>query len=404
MKESYGIHMSKKMRVGMVGGGAESFIGSIHRAAIEQSGCVELVCGAFGSTRQSSFETGKALKLPTRRAYGTYRDMFRREASLPEDDRMDFVVILAPNAMHYPVAMSSIDAGFPVFSEKPFTCNMDEAINLTRKQQNSGLAYGVAMVYQGYPMLQKARALIQEGKEIGTLRKIITTYPLGWLAQRLETAGNKQAGWRADPRRCGPAGCLIDLGIHCFYLTEWVSGLTVSEVCADLRPTVPGRILDDDCSVLVRFENGVRGVFLASQIATGRSDGLRIELIGDKGALVWSQSEPDRLLQRGTDDSKYGFAGGVAAETSEYAPTPYGNNAAYTAALASTYHAFFEHLEATRSKKAVPATPQGFMTIDEGLRAVVFMDAVIRNTATPEEGLPPPAKWTPVIVPPIPEL
>lgn len=396
--------MSKKTRVGMVGGGAESFMGGIHRAALEQSGCIELVCGAFGSTRQSSFETGKMLKLPTRRVYGTYRDMFRREAALPENDRMDFVVILAPNAMHYPVAMSSIDAGFPVFSEKPFTCNMDEALNLTRKQQARGFAYGIAMVYEGYPMLQKARGLIQDDKVIGTIRKVVSTYPLGWLAQRLETAGNKQAGWRADPRRCGPAGCLIDLGIHCFYLTEWVSGLAVSEVCADLRPTVAGRILDDDCSVLVRFESGARGVFLASQIAAGRSDGLTIELIGDKGALVWSQSEPDRLLLRGIDDSKQVFTGGVAAAPAASAPTPYGNNAAYIAALSSAYRAFADYLEATRSKKPAAAVPRGFMSIEEGLRAVVFVDAVLRNSATPEEGAPLPAKWMPVVVPPIPEL
>jgi len=388
----------------MVGGGEESFMGNIHRAAIAQSGCVELVCGAFGSTRQSSFTTGKMLKLPTRRVYGTYRDMFRRESGLPEPERMDFVAILAPNAMHYPVAMSSIDAGFPVFSEKPFTCNMDEALNLTRKQQHSGLAYGIAMVYQGYPMLQKARELIQEGKAVGTIRKIVATYALGWLAQRLETAGNKQSGWRTDPRRCGPAGCLIDLGIHCFHVAEWVSGLAVSEVCADLRPTVAGRILDDDCSVLTRFESGARGVFLASQITTGRSDGLTIEVIGDKGAFVWSQSEPDRLLLRGVDDSRQSFTGGVAAEPAVNAPAPYGNNAAYIAALASAYRAFAEHLEAARNKKDAAATPQGFMTIQEGLRAVAFADAVLKNTATPDEGAPVSSKWTPLVVPPIPEL
>lgn len=387
----------------MAGGGAESFMGSIHRVAIEQSGGIELVCGAFGSTRQSSFETGKMLQLPTRRAYGTYRDMFRREATLSENDRMDFVTVLAPNAMHYPVAMSSIDAGFPVFSEKPFTCNMDEALNLTRKQQSSGLAYGIAMVYPGYPMLQKARSLIRDEKAIGTIRKIITRYPLGWLAQRLETAGNKQAGWRTDPRRCGPAGCLIDLGIHCFYLTEWVSGLCVSDVCADLRPTVPGRILDDDCSILVRFDSGARGVFLASQIETGLANGVSIEVIGDKGALVWAQSEPGQLTLRSTDGAPQILTGGGAAEPATNTPAPYGNNAAYIAALASVYNAFADHLAASKTKKS-SETPQGFMTIEEGLRAVVFVDAVLKNNALPEEGAPPPAKWTSFVVPPIPAL
>jgi predicted dehydrogenase len=398
--------MRKNTRVGMVGGGNESFMGSIHRTAIEQSGCVDLVCGAFGSTRQSSFETGKALKLPTRRAYGTYRDMFRREATLPEDERMNFVVILAPNAMHYPVAMSSIDAGFPVFSEKPFTCNMDEALNLTRKQKSSGLAYGIAVVHAGYPMLQQARTLIQTDKALGTIRKVVTAYPLGWMAQRLETAGNKQAGWRADPRRCGPAGCLIDLGIHCLHLTEWVTGLSVSEVCADLRPTVAGRILDDDCSMLVRFSTGARGVFLPSQIATGRNSGLSIEIYGDKGALTWSQSEPDRLVLRGLDGAQQLFAGGAeAAPAPVVQPTPFGNNAAYIAALASTYRAFAEYLALQKDKpSSADESSDGFVNIQEGLRAVAFVDAVLKNTATPEEGAPPPAKWMPFAVPPVLDL
>ena len=396
--------MSKTLRVGIVGGGNDSFIGAVHRAAIEQSGRMELVCGAFGSTRQSSFETGKRLKLPTRRSYGTYRDMFRREASLPEGERMDFVAILAPNAMHYPVAMSSIDAGFSVFSEKPFTCNMDEALNLTRKQQASGLAYGIAMAYQGYPMLQTARQLLLEEKSIGTIRKIVARYPLGWLAQRLETAGNKQAGWRTDPRRCGPAGCLIDLGIHCFYVTEWLSGLAVSEVCADLRPTVFGRILDDDCSVLARFTGGARGVFLASQIATGRHDGLSVELMGDRGAMAWSQREPDRLLLRDVDGSERLLTGGSAATGMLAGPGPFGSDSAYIAALAATYKAYADYLDAVTAKKGAAASTRGFMTIEDGLRSVVFVDAVLKNCTVPEDPAPPPPKWTPVVVPPIPEL
>ncbi len=387
----------------MVGGGAESFMGSIHRAAIEQSGSVELVCGAFGSTRNSSFETGKMLNLPTRRSYGTYRDMFRREATLPEGERMDFVVILAPNTMHYPVAMSAIDANFPVLSEKPFTCNMDEALNLTRKQQNSGLPYGIAFVHASYPMLQQARSLIQTDKAIGNLRKVVTTFPLGWMAQRLETAGNKQAGWRADPRRCGPAGSLIDLGIHCLHLTEWVTGLTVSEVCADLRATVAGRVLDDDCSILVRFAGGARGVFLCSQIATGSKEGLTIEVCGDKGAVLWSQNQPDRLILRGLDGAQKLFTGGPSAEAAPDAPTPYGSNAAYTAALAETYRSFASFLESPK-KAALRDGGLCFARIDEGLRSVAFVDTVLKNTATPEEGAPPPAKWATFTVPPVPEL
>lgn len=397
--------MSKKTRVGMVGGGIDSFMGSIHREAIEQSGSVELVCGAFGSTRHSSFEAGKLLKLPTRRSYGTYRDMFRREATLPASERMDFVVILAPNTMHYPVAMSAIDAKFPVLSEKPFTCNMDEAHNLTRKQQSSGLPYGIAFVHAGYPMLQKARALIQDEKAVGNVRKVVTAFELGWMAQRLETAGNKQAGWRADPRRCGPAGCLIDMGIHCLSLTEWVTGLSVNEVNADLRATVAGRILDDDCSVLVRFAGGARGVFLCSQIATGAKQGLALEVYGDKGALLWNQNEPDRLALRGPDGAQQLFTGGPASQEPDApaAPCPYGNNPAYIAALAETYRSFAAYLEAPK-KAAQREGGLCFSLIDEGLRHVAFVDTVLQNTASPEEGQPPLAKWMPFAVPPVPEL
>jgi len=395
--------MSKKIRVGMVGGGNESFMGSIHRAAIMQSGCVELVCGAFGSTRQSSFETGKALNLPTRRSYRTYRDMFRREASLPEDERMDFAVVLAPNTMHYPVAMSAIDAHFPLLSEKPFTCNMDEALNLTRKLRSSELAYGIAFVYAGYPMLQKAKDLIQNEKALGTLRKIVATYSLGWMAQRLETAGNKQASWRTDPRRCGQGGCLIDLGTHCFYLSEWLTGLSVSEVCADLRPTVAGRIIDDDCGVLVRFDGGARGVFLASQVATGSNEGITVEAFGDKAALRWSQAEPERLTLRAVDGTAQAFTGGTAAERSaSLTPCPYGNNTAYIAALAETYRSFAAYLEAPKKERS--GNGFSFATAEEGLRAVTFADAVLKNTAAPEEGQPPQGKWTTFNVPAIPVL
>ena len=394
--------MTNKLKVGFVGGGNDSFMGGIHRSAIEQSGRVELVCGAFGSTRQSSFETGKALGLPTARVYGTYRDMFRREPTLPDGERMDFVTILASNAMHYPVAMSAIDARFPVFSEKPFTCNLDEALNLSRKQRASELPYGIAMAYQGYPMLQKVREIIREKTTIGNVRKVIVLYPLGWLAQRLETAGNKHAGWRTDPRRCGPAGCLADLGTHCFYMAEWLSGLTISEVCADLRSTVAGRILDDDCSILAHFTTGARAIFLTSQVATGRNDGLSIEVAGDKGSLTWMQRMPERLLLRAPDCSEKILPGDLVPERVGPRPTPYGSNAAYIDALAATYRAFADRLDAAKAAKTPP--PAGFMTIEEGLRAVVFVDAVLKNTATPEDGAPPPTKWTPVTVPPIPEL
>lgn len=396
--------MSKKLKVGMVGGAADSFMGKIHRAAIEATGSLELVCGAFGASRQSSFDAGKILEMPTERVYGTYRDMFRREAALPVEERMDFVTVIPPNTMHYPVAMSSIDAGFPMFCEKPFTSNLDEAVNLSRKQRESGLPYAIAMVYAAYPMLRKARELITVDKELGNLRKVVVNYLLGWMAPRLENAGNKHAGWRTDPRRCGGGGALIDLAIHCQYLSEWVTGLEITDLTADLRPSVPGRILDDDCTILARFGDNVHGVLMASQITTGRTDGISLEIIGDKAALLWVQNQPDKLILRDVSGKETILTGGTPAKKAETHQVPFGNDTAYLAALTDSYRDYIAYLLSVRAgKPKLPAIPN-FMTIQEGLRSVAFVDAVLKNTAIPEEDEAPPAKWHPLIVPPVPDL
>ena len=397
----------------MIGGSTGSFMGEIHRKAIQQSGCLKLVCGAFGSTRNSSYETGKMLKMPTRRVYGTYRDMFRRENMLPADERMDFITIVTPNAMHYPIAMSALDAHFPIFSEKPFTCNMDEAMNLTRKQRMVGLHYGVSMAYPSYPMVRKAREMVLSGEGIGALRKLVVSYELGWMAPRLENAGNRQAGWRADPRRCGPAGCLADLCAHCFYLAEWLTGQKVSEVLGDLRPTVPGRVLDDDCTVIAKFESGLRGLFISSQIASGSGSGLAFKAIGDKATMEWSQQDPGLLRLRQVDGTETVLKADPPAQAIPVccSPTPYGDNEPYIQALAGAYKAFANDLAESQGKAREPATPAFYMTIDEGLRSVAFVDAVLKNTAVPlpqvDETKPPPppaTKWEPLTIPEIPTL
>lgn len=391
--------MNKLIRVGMVGGGSDSFMGDIHRAAIRESGAVELVCGSFGSTRHSSYEMCKQLELPTKRSYGTYRDMLRRETSVPEEERMQFVSIVAPNTMHYPISMSSIDAGFPIMTEKPFTCNIDEALNLTRKLRESGLLYGVAIVHAAYPALQRARSLIQEEQALGNLRKVVSTFELGWMAQRLETAGNRQASWRADPRRCGPGGALADLGSHCLHLSEWVTGLSVAEVNADLRPTIAGRIIDDDATVLVRFDGGLRGVFICSQIATGRREGLTLAVYGDKASLFWEQNNPGILRMRDhTFEEKI-----IEVDTTKSAtpmgsePNPYGDNSAYISALAATYRSYAEVLTGKSSGSPL------FASIEDGLRGVAFIDTVLKNTTLDDEETPLP-KWSEFEVPPVPVL
>lgn len=395
--------MKNKFRIGMVGGSVNSFMGDIHRRALEKTGQFELVCGAFGATRQNSFETGQQLGLPEKRVYGSYRDLFRRETQLPASERIHLVTIVTTNSMHYPVAMSAIDAGIPIFSEKPFTCNIGEALNLSRKQRDSGTPYGIAMNYAGYPMLRKARTLILDENRLGTIRKIVVNYTLGWLGQRLETAGNKQAGWRVDPRRNGPAGSVVDLGTHCFYVAEWLTGHKVTALCADTRPTVPGRILDDDSSILVRFENDVRGLFDISQIMLGRDEGLALEIVGDKGALRWRQHQPDQLVLFDENGTQTLEQGGTPFANASAAPAPFAGDDAYVDALAHSYNSFAQRLTQQDSAPAAPA----YMTIEEGLRSVVFVDSVLRNITLPEaeeDKTPVLEKWTIYEVPPIPEL
>lgn len=400
--------MEGMISVGMVGGGKDSFMGKIHLEAIQRTGSVALVCGAFGSTRNSSYETGKWLGLPTRRVYGTYRDLFRRERSLPESEKANFVSIVTPNAMHYPISMSAMDTQTPILTEKPFTCNLDEAVNLIRKQQSLQVPYGIAMVYPHYPMLQKARGMIAAG-EIGIIRKVTIKYELGWLSPRLETAGNPQANWRTDARRCGPAGCLADLGCHCFYLAEWLSGLHVSAVCGDLHPCVPGRLLDDDCTVLLRFENGIHGTLLMSQVTTGSAEGIVCEIIGDQATLVWRQSLPHQLelrAQNGTATNLQADQENLASPPSdENLPALFGDRAAYIQALAETYKAFASYVKG--NKDAI----SGFMSPLEGLRSVAFVDAVLKNCILPqanefsdEPPPPPPPKWQDLLIPEIQKL
>ena len=269
--------MKRKLRMAMVGGGKESFIARFHRLAAQMTGRIELVCGAFGSTRHRSFEGGEALDLPRERVYGAYRDMLRKEATLPDDLRPDFISIVAPNNLHYPVAMAALDAGFHVFTEKPLTTTMDEVLNLGRKLEDKRRLIGLALTYTGLPMVRHARQLVADGR-LGVLRRIVVECPQGWLATRLETAGNRPAGWRADPRRAGPSGCMLDVGAHGAYLAELVGGQPIVEVSADIRACVAGRQIDDDGAVLFRLASGCQGVLWASQIAVGETGGIRLRL------------------------------------------------------------------------------------------------------------------------------
>ena len=394
--------MADTLKIGMIGGGKDSFMGEIHRRAIKKCGCIELVSGAFGSNRNTSYETGKALDLPANRVYGSYRDFFRREALLPPEERVDFVSIVTSNAMHYPISMSALDAKFPIFCEKPFTCNIDEALNLMRKMTVNRVPFGVAMVYPAYPALRQAKAMLED-KVVGTIRKVTMEYRLGWMAPRVENAGNRQALWRSDPRRGGPAGCLADLTTHCFYLAEWLTGFTVADLTSDLRSTVPGRVLDDDCTVLARFSNGVRCYFWTSQIETGAADGLTFQIYGDKAAMLWKQSDPGVIRLRAVDGTVTVIGDSIPPPDPPCPPTPFGGSEAYVEALAKSYLSFAA--KAKSGKLIDPDPGLDFVTPVEGLRMVAFVDAVLKNNTEPQANPnddtppPPPPKWQPLVVP-----
>ena len=378
--------MARMFRIGMIGGGIESATGERHRQAIRLTGRIEWTCGAFGSTRHRSFQAGTAWHMPTARVFGTYRDLFRRVPRMSADERLDFVTVIAPNYLHYPVAMAAFDVGIPVFCCAPMTTNMDESLNLERKRSDRGLAYGLALPYTAFPLVLQARALVQAGT-LGTVRKIVTVFPQGWLATRLETAGNKQAGWRTDPRRAGPSCCMADLGIPCANLAEFVSGQAITEVCADLRTFVAGRPLDDDGSVLLHFDKGAHGAILASQVCIGQDASLRLLVWGDKGGLDWRLSRPDEL--------RFTPLNGVA-RTLSAASTDLSSDARaalrfpadpadpLVAPLAVQYDAFADRV----ANAPNPATPPCPTTVD-GIRAMSFLDAVLRNTH-PENT----EKWT----------
>lgn len=368
----------------IVGGGKESFISQLHRMAAQMTGRIELVSGAFGSTRHRSFEGGEALNLPRDRVYGAYRDMLRKEATLDPEIRPDFVLVIAPNNLHYPVSMAALDAGFHVFCEKPLTTTMDEALNLGRKLDDKQRLIGLAFSYSGYTMVRQAQNLIREGR-LGNIRRVMVECPQGWLATRLETAGNRQASWRADPRRAGPSGCMADVGSHGVYLTEFVTGLTITEVSADIRSCVAGRPLEDDGAVLFRMSNGALGVLWASQISVGETGNLRLRVYGDKGGLSWDIENPNVLTIHTLNGSSEILRASSAPSATTAVPSA-GRTECSCEALAYIYEQFADGILAFTGKRNIhPEYP----SLAEGLRCVAFVDAVLRNTK-PENT----DKWT----------
>ena len=278
----------------MVGGGPGAFIGPVHRIAAELDGRIELLAGAFSQSAERSRAAGESYRIEPGRAYADYRTMLEAEKKRP--DAIDFVSIVTPNHLHLPVAEAALEAGFPAMSDKPATATYAEVLTLERTVRKSGLPYGLTHTYAGYALVREARALCASGK-LGKIRKFVVEYMQGWLSRPLEatTTGRKQAEWRTDPVLNGPGGCTGDIGVHAFHLLEYVTGLEVTSLHASLRSVVEGRLVDDDCTVLVNVDNGASGVLMASQVAAGEGNGLRLRVYGEAGSLDWRQEDPNRL-------------------------------------------------------------------------------------------------------------
>lgn len=291
--------LNRKLRYGMVGGGPGAFIGAVHRRAAELDGLAELVAGAFSTDPQKSLEQGRALHLDPSRCYPSFEAMAEGEAARAPGDRIDVVVIVTPNHVHYAAARAFIERGFHVICDKPMTTTLADAEALCRLVAEHGVIFALTHNYSGYPLVKQARAMVASGA-LGTLRKVVVEYTQGWLGTALETSGQKQADWRTDPARAG-AGALGDIGSHAEQLARYVTGRRITRLMADVGTVIPGRRVDDDANLLLRYEHGLRGILHCSQVATGEENRINLRVYGSQGSLEWAQEEPNRLLLRPLD-------------------------------------------------------------------------------------------------------
>jgi predicted dehydrogenase len=372
--------VSKKIRMGMVGGGKNAFIGAVHRIAANMDGQIELVCGAFSSDPERSKESGKTLFVQESRNYGSYKEMFEAEKQLPEDQRMQFVSIVTPNFAHFEPAMLALEHGFHVLIDKPMTLSLEEAKKLEEKVTETGLLLCLTHTYSGYPMVKQARQMVKEGK-LGTIRKIIVEYPQGWLSLP-SGKDNKQAAWRTDPAKSGISGCMGDIGTHAAQLAEYISGLKITKICADINIVVANRALDDDGNILLKFDNNANGVLIASQIAAGEENALTIRMYGEKGGLEWHQEEPNTLLIKWLDAPTQVYRTGhdyLSSFAKHNSRTPAGHPEGYLEAFGNIYRNFASTLQCLVDGGTASEEMLDFPTVKDGVRGMAFIENVIAS-------------------------
>ncbi len=381
--------MTRKLRMGMIGGGKDAFIGAVHRLALNMDGLIELKCGALSINPETAKESGKLLFLPDNRTYTSYEEMISAESKLPADERIDFVTIVTPNFAHFAPAMMALEHGFNVVIEKPMTFTTDEARALKKKVEETGLMLCLTHTYSGYPMVKQARKMVADGT-FGKIRKIWVEYPQGWLSKLSEREGNAQAAWRTDPSKSGKSGSMGDIGTHAAHLAEYISGLRISRLCADLNVVVDGRALDDDGAVLLKFDNGASGVLMATQVAAGEENALRIRIYGENGGLEWLQHDPNTMLVKWLDKpteiyrTGSGYLSDVAKANTR---TPGGHPEGYLEAFANIYRNFALRLSAKLEGREIDAALHDFPTADDGVRGMAFIDNVVASSASEQKWL-----------------
>jgi predicted dehydrogenase len=367
--------------MGMIGGGRGAFIGAVHRIAAGIDGQIDLVAGALHVDPEIALLSGQDLFLSPDRTYRTYKEMIEKESQLPEGERIDFVSIVTPNHVHFDPAKLSLERGFHVVCEKPMTYSLEEAQELEKLVSRSGLVFALTHTYTGYPMIKQAREMIQSGM-FGKIRKVVVEYPQGWLSTRLESSGQQQATWRTDPKRSGKAGSVGDIGTHAENLAETITGMNIVELCADVSTFVEGRLLDDDANVLIRFDNGAKGVLHCSQISAGEENAINIRVYGEKGGIQWHQHDPNTMYVKWLDKPMevYRTGNGYMGKMAQaHTRTPAGHPEGYLEAFANIYRNFAKVVQARIDGKEPDPEFLDFPTVQDGVRGMQFIDAVIES-------------------------
>jgi len=371
----------RKLRLAMIGGGRNAFIGSIHRLAINMDGLAEIVAGALSSNEENAKLSGKDIFLDEDRTYTSYKEMISKESQKPADQKIDIVCIVTPNHLHFEPALLALQSGFHVAIDKPITFNTEEALQLKEALKVSGKKLLLTHTYTGYPMVKQGRQMVLSGI-FGKIRKVFVEYPQGWLSTALEQTGNAQASWRTDPSKSGKAGAMGDIGTHAFNLAEYVSGLQVSAVCADINTVVEHRQLDDDGTVLLRFENGASGVLIATQVAAGEENNVKVRVYGENGGIEWQQADENTLKVMWPDKPAEIYRTGtpyVSSFASHNSRTPAGHPEGYLEAFANHYRNFFLTINAELNSETSQPEWLDYPGIEDGIRGMRFIDTVIES-------------------------